>query len=231
MPITEQELDWYLDELKKIIDKKKVEGGLLVQPAKFVGAGAGCGGCCSDSTGLKGGKKPNPWFAHVNSLKAKHPKMKHSDLLKLASQSYSKKGSGLEGSGAEHDPPKVPPHMTGGLNPATGAIVANTAVEILPDILKALDEAGIDDFARESLQALSSRLVGFLKDPSKVRERKIIIDVLPNLHRRWEHFDNILTTKKISQARRRQLEFKKKETASAIRQKLASVAGIQSFRQ
>ena len=229
MAITEQELDWYLDELKKIIDKKKVEGGLLVKPAKFVGGCNRCDGC--DSTGLKGGKQPNPWFAHVNSLKAKHPKMKHSELLKLASQSYSKKGSGLEGSGFEHSPPTVPSHIVGGIAPAVAAIVSNTAVEILPDILHALDESGFDDFARESLQALSGRLVGFLKDPSKVRERKIIIDVLPKLHRNYEHFDNILTSKKISQSRRRQLEFKKKETASAIRQKLASVAGIQSFRQ
>lgn len=163
------------------------------------------------------GKKQNPWMAHVAQVKKDNPSVPYREILALAKKSYNKPtGSGKCG---------------GAVAFATTLAIASAAKAIAPPLERILKDSGVLNFYSNVSGSIAKKFSQVLADPSRAREKNIIVNVLPKLVRQYERLENIEANKKITEKRKRQIAFKKSEIASEIRRKLANVQGIREIRE
>jgi hypothetical protein len=165
------------------------------------------------------GMKPlNPWMAHVAKVRSENPSVPYKDILALAKKSYVK-GSGC-GDGK----------CGGAVGFATTLAIASAAKAIAPPLERILKDSGILNFYSNISGSVAKRFSDAISDPSRSREKNIIVNVIPKLVRQYEKLENIEKAKKITKQRQQQIDFKKLEIASKIKQKMSQVQGIRQIR-
>lgn len=207
-----KEIYWTLDELYGLLFVI-----LKVLKEEFIGSGMKS----SLPEPKSSSKKQNPWMAHVAQVRKDNPNIPYKDILALAKKSYNKpadvKGSGkCEGAG---------------VGIGTTLAIASAAKAIAPPLERVLKDAGVLNFYSNVSGSIAKKFSQVLSDPSRSREKNIIVNVIPKLVRQYEHLQNIEANKKITEARKRKINFQKAEITSKIKQKLANVRGIREIRE
>lgn len=113
---------------------------------------------------------------------------------------------------------------------ATTLAVASAAKAIAPPLERILKDSGILNFYSNVSGSIAKRFSDALSDPSRGREKNIIVNVIPKLVRQYERLENIEKAKNITKKRQQQIDFKKLEIASKIKQKMSQVQGIREIR-